>query len=266
MTDDESRLITDEALARTYDGGYYTDAYAVVEQYHEIMSYASRHPDMGSSAISSRFEDIPRSRIRTWTDDGGTPDPIRCIDTAREYGWLYTTPGDDVFRGLNGLVANVFSGGVIDSSTYRPSFALNERGTRASVFDALELVGVDYRVEERDDRADEVFPTDDGTVLGRVLSVLGAPVGAKTQQHLELPDYLEDAPAETRRTFVEHYLENRATRHEGKDTLTIQEEDRPRSYLEDLCALIRDVSGGEVTASDMRVTISADAARRLEGV
>ena len=246
---------------------YYTDAYAVVEQYHEIMAYASRHPNMGSSAIASRFEDVSRDRIRPWVDDGSAPDPVRAIDTAREYGWLEVDYCDEVFRGLNGLVANVFSGGSIATETYAPSFSIDRHGEQSRVFDALELATVEYRVvDDRDDRADEVWPVDDGTVLGRVLATLGAPVGPKAEQHLELPSYLEDAPDEIRREFVVHYLENRAAEHDGKATLTIQEERRPRTYLEDLGTLIRDVSGGHVSVSDMRVTISADAARKLEDV
>ncbi|MFC4438027.1 MULTISPECIES: hypothetical protein [Natrialbaceae] len=79
---------------------------------------------------------------------------------------------------LDALVANVFSGGSINTKHYAPSFALNHRGEDAHVLDALDLVGVDYRiVDDRHERADEVWPTEDGTVLGRVLAVLGAPVG-----------------------------------------------------------------------------------------
>lgn len=143
-----------------------------------------------------------------------------------------------------------------------PSFALH--GTDSHVLTALEDAGVDYQlVDDRDRRADEARPTTDGPVLGRVLSVLGAPVGSKTEQHLSLPVYLESAPTDVRETFVAAYLENRAVEHDGKATLTIKE-DRNRTYLEALADLIESVADGPVELGEMNIVISADAARSLD--
>ncbi|SDD59890.1 protein of unknown function [Natrinema hispanicum] len=115
---------------------------------------------------------------------------------------------------------------------YQPSFALNHRGEESHVIDAIELAGVDYLVVDgREGRADEARPTEDASVLGRVLAVLGAPVGPKTDTRLSLPDYLEGAPDDVRETFVYSYLENRAIEHDGKATLTVRE-DRNRDYAE----------------------------------
>ncbi|SFC65394.1 hypothetical protein SAMN05444422_11350 [Halobiforma haloterrestris] len=260
MTEDD-RFVMPKELARTYDSGYYEDAADILEQYDRATEYARKH-DAGSSATASAL-DLPRSRLRTWIDDGGKPDPVHAVHTAIDYGWCEVEYDDPEFTALNTLVANVFSGGSIANHHYRPSFALNHRGADSHVIDALELSGAPYEVVERDpDRADEARPTDDGTVLGRVLAVLGAPVGPKAEQHLELPSYLEDAPAEVRETFVYAYLENRATEHEGKDTLHIQEE-RNQDYLVALANLLADVADGEVSVGDRHIVISADAARNL---
>ncbi|ADD03885.1 uncharacterized protein Nmag_0293 [Natrialba magadii ATCC 43099] len=254
-------FVTERDLARTYDGGAYENTWEAVEQYRAATRYANTN-DVGSGATASAL-DLPRSRIRTWVDQGGEPDAVRAIDTARGYGWLECTPDDDIFAGLNALVANVFSGGSIADSHYRPSFALNHRGEDSHVIDALELVGVDYQiVDDRDGRADEARPTEDGTVLGRVLAVLGAPVGPKADQLLSLPDYLVVGSVDVRETFVYAYLENRAVHHEGKDTMTITEE-RNDSYLSSLAVLINDIAGGGVTRNSESITISADAARSL---
>ncbi|WIV67096.1 hypothetical protein [Natrialbaceae archaeon AArc-T1-2] len=257
--------LSERALADTFDGGHYVDAWEAVEQYRSVMSYSSRHPTMGSSALAARFDDVPRGRIRTWLD-GGSPDPVRAIDTAHEYGWLHAGFDDETFSGLNALVANVFSGGSIAGQYYQPSFALTQHGEQAHVIDALELAGIDYRiVDDRDGRADEARPTEDGTVLGRTLAALGAPVGPKAGKRLALPDYLEDAPDETRERFVHAYLENRAVEREGKDTLTVREE-RNREYLTSLADLIEDVADGPVRLGERDIIISADAARSLEGL
>ena len=253
--------ISERDFAATYDGGSYMDAWEAVEQYRKATSYAFRN-DVKSGATASAL-DLPRSRLRTWIDDGGAPDVVRGLESAHEHGWLECAYDDATFQGLNALVANVFSGGSIAEETYMPSFALNHRGDDSHVFDALELAGVEYDVIERGpDRADEVRPTADGSVLGRVLSTLGAPVGPKTDQHLTLPPYLEDAPDDVKATFVYAYLENRAIEHEGRATLHIEEK-RNRSYLADLAEVINEVAGGGVDLRERVIVISADAAREL---
>ncbi|PGF15804.1 hypothetical protein CP556_06540 [Natrinema sp. CBA1119] len=254
-------ILGEKEIARTYNTPSYADPFDAVEDYRRVLDYASRHPNKGSSAISTALE-LPRGRIRPWLD-GGAPDAARAIETAHDYGWLEAGYDDPEFTALNTLVANIFSGGSIAEQFYQPSFAINHRGEESHVFDALELAGVEYTVvDDRDGRADEARPTDDGTVLGRVLAVLGAPVGPKADQELSLPPYLSDAPASVREQFVYAYLENRATEHAGKATLTLRE-DRNREYLEGLADLIDDVAGGGVRFSEQDIVVSADAARSL---
>ncbi|OIB56280.1 hypothetical protein, partial [Natrialba sp. SSL1] len=226
--------------------------------------YASQHPDKGSYAISNA-QDIPRGRVRGWVDDDGMPDAARGIETARELGWLDATYRDDAFLALNTLVANVFSGGSIATETYTPSFALNHRDHRSHVIDALEMAGLEHEFyhEESEERATEVRPTTGGTVLGRTLAVLGAPVGPKTEiDDLTLPSYLAEAPSEVREFFVLAYLANRAIHHRDKETVQIQEE-RPKSYREELAALIEDTANESVTVGPKQVTIPVAAARSL---
>ncbi|SDQ63607.1 hypothetical protein [Natronobacterium texcoconense] len=259
----ERGLVTERELARTYDSQSYSDAYTAVEDYRRVTQYASEHPDERSTAISSALT-LPRGRVRPWLE-GSKPDPVRAIDTAREYGWLECTDDDPEFRGLNVLVANVFSGGSIDARFYQPSFSIDGEGNDR-VFDALERAGVDYRVVDgRSGRTDEVRPADDASILGRVLAVLGAPTGPKADQHLTLPAYLEGAPDEIREAFADAYLENRAIGHEDKDTLHLQER-RNRGYLADLADLLDDVADGGVALREQHIVITADASRRLDAV
>ncbi|MFP8952405.1 hypothetical protein ACLI4Z_05435 [Natrialbaceae archaeon A-arb3/5] len=260
MSDGE-QLISAKSLAATYDGGTYEDAWSAVDQYRRATEYASTH-DAGSAATATAL-DLPRGQLRAWIDGDGKPDVVRGIEAARDYGWLDCTYGNAEFTALNALVANVFSSGSIAQEYYRPSFTINHLGESSHVFDALELAGVEYKIiDDRDGRADEVRPTKDETVLGRVLASLGAPVGPKAEQHLSLPSYLEGAPKDTREMFVYAYLENRAVEHGQKATLTIQEQ-RNREYLADLAALIKDVAGGGVNLRENNIVISADATRRL---
>ncbi|MFP9059630.1 hypothetical protein ACLI4R_03750 [Natrialbaceae archaeon A-chndr2] len=255
-------FVTDETLARTFDGGAYPDAWEAVQQYREATQYASKH-GVKSGATASALE-LPRSRLRTWIDDGGKPDAVRCLETAREKGWLNVTYDDSQFAALNALVANVFSGGSIAESNYGVSFSLNHRAEESHVIDALELANVDYSIirAEEQGRATEARPSAHGTVLGRVLTTLGAPLGPKASQRLEVPAYLEGAPDDVKRLFVVCYLENRASEFEGKSTLQVHE-DRNQSYLEDMASLIEAVAGETVTVEERGFTITAAAARAL---
>jgi len=260
---DPEPILDEKALARTYDGGAYADPWETAQEYHEVTRYASKHPNKGSQAVSTATE-TPRSRIRTWIDDGGAPDVVRGLEMARDYGWLKATYDDAEFQGLNRLVANVFSGGSIAAQYYQPSFALADGDDDARVIDALELAGVEYTVVgDREGRADEARPTDDGSVLGRVLAALGAPVGPKADQRLELPDYLTDGPADVREQFVRAYLANRA--QPNNNILQLREE-RNRDYLESLAGLIEDVAGGPVTISEKNVILSKEATEALAAV
>ncbi|RQG87042.1 hypothetical protein EA462_15490 [Natrarchaeobius halalkaliphilus] len=254
-------VLNEKTLAATYDGGYHENSWEVVKQYRKAIKYASKH-NAGSSATASALE-IPRGRLRTWIDGDGKPDPVRGIETARDYGWLECSYEDSVFAGLNVLVANVFSGGSIAEQYYQPSFALNHRKEDSHVFDAFELAGIECEIiDDRGDHGDEVRPAEHGTVLGRTLSSLGAPVGSKSNHHLELPEYLGGAPETVRERFVYAYLENRAIKHDKKQTLTVRE-DRNRAYLNALADLIDDVAGGGVSLQERDIVISADASRLL---
>ncbi|ELY42558.1 hypothetical protein [Natronorubrum sulfidifaciens] len=259
----DTPVIDERDLARTYDGGAYSDPWAAVLDYQAVLRYASQHPDKGSYAISNALE-FPRGRVRGWTD-GGKPDAARGIEIARDYGWLDATMQDGTFLALNTLVANVFSGGSIAIETFTPSFALNHRDHRSHVIDALEGVGVEHEFyhEDDDSRSTEVRPTVAGSVLGRTLAVLGAPVGPKARlEDFTLPWYLDEAPFEVREMFVLAYLANRAIHQRTKETVQIQEE-RDKSYRDELAALIEDVAKEPVTSGERMVTISADAARSL---
>lgn len=159
------------------------------------------------------------------------------------------------------LVANVYSGGTIHTN-YTPKFTLNDDGHDATVIKALELAGSGYRTEESG-TSQAVVPGEDAIALGRVLTVLGAPMGRKTEiEGLSLPWYLDDAPESVRKRFVDSYLENRALTDPTTDSIQIME-DRSQSYREELAELIESVTGERVTVGDESVTLSAEASRAL---
>ncbi|WP_254861738.1 hypothetical protein [Halovivax gelatinilyticus] len=254
-------LVDPRDLALTYDPPTYPDGWTAVLDYEATMRYASHRPNKGSAAIASAL-DLPRGRVRTWLD-GGKPDAARAIETADAYGWIDLDYGDTKFYALNALVANVFSGGSIEQTNYVPSFALTRDQDESRVVDVLDDAGVDYEFfhEDSDERATEIRPTTDASVLGRVLMTLGAPIGPKKDRtDLSLPWYLDDAPLLIRKRFVEAYLANRG--HYQNGIVKLREE-RSDAYLRELAALIEDVADGPVTISEMNVMLSTEATEQL---
>lgn len=231
---------------------------------------SAKHPSLGSQAISSRL-DLPRSRIRGWIrkpDDEqrpARPDAIRGIQIAERRGWLPAHYGANTFSALSRAVAWIFSGGSIDTTWYVPLFTIGGTSDPRDLELLLDELGVGCRVsrEVEEGRAAEYRPAQNASVLGRVLSLLGAPVGRKTPDApINLPSYLTDAPDSVRREFIEVYLQNRGQRYEDKETVHFRE-DRSIEYLHELSDFIGDVSGERVTVSDRNIIVSADAMRSL---
>lgn len=270
MTDD-APLVTPEDLARTYRSRSYADPWELVEDYRRVLDYAARRPDLGSQALASRL-DLPRSRIRPWVRKPDAdrkpsrPDPVRAIQVAEGHGWVPVWYDSEMFPALSRTVAWIFSGGSIDNDRFVPLFTVGNNVALEDLESLLEELGVGCTVsrEAEPQRAAEYRPTTDASILGRVLSLLGAPVGPKNVDvSITLPTYLDDAPATIQREFLEVYLRNRGQHYEEKATIHFRE-DRSLDYLHDLATFIGDVSGEQVSVSDKNIIVSADAVRALE--
>ena len=252
------------ALARTYDARSYADTWDAVRDYHAVLDYHARHPDRGSTAVASAL-DLPRGRVRSWLE-GSVPDPVRGIQRASEHGWIDPDLDSGTFRGLNALVAWVFSGGSIDSQWYVPRFSVDREANRELIDRAFETLGVEYDFIRSTSahRATEYRPVEDAAVLGRVLTVLGAPTGTKNDRSsIELPAYLEGATDLVRREFIQVYLLNRGQRPAGKGTVTFRE-DRPPVYLASLAELIGATTGERTTVSEKNVIVSTAGAEVID--
>jgi len=210
------------------------------------------------------FEQLSRSNLRAWVEDGGMPDAARGVQVAEELGWTATewTPTTSAFATL---VAGVFACGSIVREWRRPSWSPDTAIGQSTIESALMQIGVGYEevTREQPGHGDELRPRKHASILGRALETAGAPVGDKNVDSVDgLPGWLDEAPPSVRAAFAELVVLERAIVYDGKATRQIQEA-RPRQYFEDVRELLEDVTGKRVTASDAGVTISADAVRAL---
>jgi len=254
-------------LARTYNRGAYDDPWEVVIDYSRALEAVAEDPDRGPTSIAREI-DIPRSRLRPWLD-GSLPDPVRAIEVVDALGWMLRDDeaiGGDVGRALNVLVTWIYSGGSIKTDTYTPFFTVDDFTDADLLERSGQVLGVemDFTRKASSQRATELRPIRNASLLGRVLYVLGAPVGEKNEAaEIELPGYLRTAPEVVLREFVQVYLQNRGQRYQDKRTVTMQES-RSVEYLQSLAALIQRVTGENVSVSGKDVIVSADAARQIE--
>jgi hypothetical protein len=255
-------LPTAKGLAATYDNGYYDDAWEAVEQYRRVQQAAAENPNRGSQALATKLE-LPRSRIRTWTD-GAVPDPVRAIQTALDHGWLEPEPHSALARHLAGLAGHVLGGGSLSTGdTPRLSVTPGRRVSVSDLGDVFRQVGVRSTTRHADDEGQgtEVLPRDDEPVLARCLIAMGVHQGRKTDIQ-GLPPVATSGIRPLQMSFALAYARHRATSHGSKPTLSLNEK-RPERYREALADVFGDVTGESVTAGERGVILSGDAARAL---
>lgn len=262
-----TQFVSEQELAETYgpDTGWET-----VTQYRGAVQLREQNPDMARAEIARRVG-RPASAVRGWLAEDKTPRVVTAVRTARDRGWLDIEPESEEFRALNQLVAWVFSGGGIQSETPVPYFSADDPLMLSLLSHLLRWVQIDYRCRdpENPDYHLEIIPTEGGAVLGRVLSILGAPRGVKAEhESLTLPPYLEIIDREHQRDFARIYLLNRGKDPEktGTDGTYVHQSPASIDYSREIGELFEALTTGTATVgSEDRVWISAAAVRDLAG-
>jgi len=267
---DASSLPTRDAreklLARTYET--FGDGWQRVLDYRRVREYQQQHPDDGYWTTAKAL-DLNPNRIRQWVKNDAKPDPVHAIETADANGWLDAEPGDRVFEALSLLVAWTYAGGNITADTYSLTLTVSDDDPEPLARELLEAVGfpVETVHADADGRATDYRPSGAGrSHLGRFLhGVLDAPVGAKTEQKLSIPAWLDAVPPATRTRWVQLYIGLRGTT--ADDQWIRLTEQREGAYLAELGALIRSVVDDEdVRVGQDTVFIRPQIAHLLQGL
>jgi len=255
-------LVDAQAFAYTYSPPSYPDPTTLLDDYERVMEYASKHPDHGRTRVGRAVE-LPPSRVRTWIE-GGKPDAVRGVETAREHGWLDATLHGPVGDAFAVLAAGIYTCGSIDSDRIVPAWNPSTKIASHLITHALDVVGTGFRLRHGSatERPTEIIPATDASVFGRILVSLGVPQGDFTMVE-SLPDWVDQAATSTRQTLALLWICERATVHQHKDTLVIQAKSRGTLYQRTVASLIREIVDGTVTSTDQNVVISAAAARTL---
>ncbi len=258
--------LTPQEFARTYSHPSYDDPWNAVLDYQRVQEYAAAHPEAGRTRVGNAL-DLPASRVRGWLKSI-KPDCVHGIQTANRNDWLNVAVDSSVFRGLSGLVAWIFSGGSITTDTYAPLFVpatdAHHRHLTQLATDAN--IQLERSRPEPATKTQEYRPTRHASVLGRCLSLLGAPVGEKTPETpITIPEYLtaDTTPLGIKREWLSIYLGNRAQLTTDSSILRFRES-RPNAYLTAFAAFAESVVGEPVRITENNVVFTVPATREIQ--
>lgn len=261
----KTQFISEQELAKTYDGA---TGWTTVTQYRKATRLREEHSEMARAEIARRV-DRPASALRGWLAEDKTPRVVKGIRLAQDRGWINVDAESEQFRALNQLVAWIYAGGGIQTDRFTPYFSVDDSVTLAALSHLLRWVQIDYRCRDPDEHSSrlEVIPTDGGSVLGRVLHVLGAPLGVKADtENLTLPSYLSAVDRDTKRDFARIYLLNRGHKLRTADSNGTPVQVTSSSLFADVAELFASVANETVTrGANQQLWISADAVRDLAG-
>ncbi|WP_276258113.1 hypothetical protein [Haloglomus litoreum] len=186
------------------------DAATLVENYQRVREYSASHPNQGSGAVATAL-DLPRGRIRAWVDGDGRPDAVRALDTLTANGWLHLDWGESTLRALSALIVWIVVGGSLPRQGWLPAWSVAD-GTEPDIEHIGSVLGLEWGRRHVDDdiSGTEWVPKRDGSVLGRLLAVLGAPTSATEGPSLP-PWLLLDAPRPVRLAAARVAVRQRGT-------------------------------------------------------
>jgi len=165
-----------------------------------------------------QIDDLQLSSIQSWSQ-GSRPYVKNGVETVRELGWITPPAEGKTALALTSLVAWAFARGSIRADTYYPVFTVSSRDHRTFFEEIADELNFSYDIIREDDPSlpGEARPADNSAVLGRLLSVLGAPLGKKSGYIHIPPVYLYYSSAHARR-FIETWCKHYA---DGDEKLTI---------------------------------------------
>lgn len=264
ITRNEPRtLVPAQPFVRTYSNRAYEDPWSAVEDYQQVQKIADEHENPSPTSIGN-FLGIPRGRVEPWLGKS-KPDCVRGLETANSHGWINVTTDGAVFRGLNILVAWISSSGSINKSTYTPYFVANGEQDTSILAEAGVFANLSFTQTQGSENGNTVKlrATEDGSVLGRVLSVLQAPTGGETTTSItRVPDYLAQIEEPLAQEFIQTYLHNRGAYREDNAFIRFRRH-RSDEYLRSMARLLRRLTQEQVTVTDNSIRISPKGSRKI---
>lgn len=179
-----------------------------VDAYWRGAELAASCPDDDLDSIISLLDPAKLSDERA-TDSQSPASMLAEIQRIARRGWIDLPYESPAFYGLNKLVAWVLSAGYI-TTDYTPYFGIRHGADYERLDCAFDRLQCQYELSGTADQPPRcVRPAEVATALGRVLAVLGTPVGLPTKR-TTLPSYLSECPIALQEAFAYTYLNNRA--------------------------------------------------------
>lgn len=205
---------TDRAVASTFrrlqsPGGY---------RYHQLHQIVRKRDD--SRANLAAELGIPESSIQSWRRES-RPYATNALKRARERGWITPPVDSEIATTLTALLTWLLARGSL-RDTYYPVFGAETMAQRDRFEILAKKLEISYETVRPNDPnwPTELRPTEDGSLLGRVLYALGAPRQSEPQTTALLPPIVYHASEHARQVVDIWCL------HHG-DTLTQTQASEP---------------------------------------
>ena len=246
------RLVSPHAFVRTYALNESTDHVSILQEAEQLAATPAKETFTRSGAE-------PAVTHQATPSNGGTVRLASDLNLARRYGWIDVNPSSAAFRGLNVLVASTICGGQIDGESYEPTFPVNGATDLERLAMAFSDVGLQYEIERvgRSGRTSGVSPREHGSVLGRVLVTLDAPLGDSTAAPSSVPSYLDTVPAIHRLAFARTVVEYLGESTSDGVRLDLQVS-LSSSLPEELARLLEEFTSAPVEAQRDGIVIAGD--------
>jgi hypothetical protein len=190
---------SERSLAVTYppEAGY--------DGWEYLQAYRKATADVSGSELDVPPEEIeePDSQaMRNW-NHSHEPDVVKSVQTASQHGWLSPSPTGETFASQNILAAWVLAKGSLSSAGYTPVFRFNNETQLSILKESCRILGVPWTIDDppRKGGSQELRISEHGSIVGRLLSSLGAPSGSKTEATSVIPAYVY-----TSETHFRHYI------------------------------------------------------------
>lgn len=175
----------ERAFASTFRQQEIPGGYQYLQLYKTVTESRSSHRELAEQT------GIPKATVKSWRE-GSKPYVKNALSIAYENGWLPSSSAPNLPPSISALLGWILARGSIRKDTYYPIFGLSSSCQQAYFETIAEELDLKYSVIRAEDsgRSTEIRIKEDGTVLGRILYILGAPLRKNHQNTVFLPVYL----------------------------------------------------------------------------